>query len=150
MIVYTITSPPDFSQRDFRIKPTFNHSVRGGFGSGGVLLGSPRRQPRVPSTSEFRFNKSPHHQKNSNDETSEEAFKFRRGQYFWHARAIIGQAAARAVAQRVQVAEHTLRRHRVHPHTQDDLAPLSAKLRHGPGPHTMHKPASRCVLSLTC
>jgi hypothetical protein len=30
--------------------------------------------------------------------------------------------AARAVAQWVQVAEHTLRRHRVHPHTQDDLA----------------------------
>ena len=39
-------------------------SVRRGFGSGGVLLGSPRRQPRVPSTSECRFNKSPHHQKN--------------------------------------------------------------------------------------
>jgi hypothetical protein len=37
-------------------------------------------------------------------------------------RAMIGQAAARAVAQRVEVAEHTLRRHRVHPHTQDDLA----------------------------
>jgi len=32
------------------------------------------------------------------------------------------KGAARAVAQRVQVAEHTLRRHRVHPHTQDDLA----------------------------
>ena len=31
-------------------------------------------------------------------------------------------AAARAVAQRVQVAEHTLRRHRVLPHTRDDLA----------------------------
>ena len=41
------------------------HSVRRGFGSGGVLLGSPRRQPRVPSTSECRFNKSPHHQKNA-------------------------------------------------------------------------------------
>jgi hypothetical protein len=27
-----------------------------------------------------------------------------------------------AVAQRVQVAEHTLRRHRVPPYTQDDLA----------------------------
>ena len=39
------------------------HSVRRGFGSGGVLLGSPRRQPRAPSTSECRFNKSPHHQK---------------------------------------------------------------------------------------
>ena len=25
-------------------------------------MGSPRRQPRVPSTSECRFNKSPHHQ----------------------------------------------------------------------------------------
>jgi len=60
--------------------------------------------------------------RHSNDEPSEEAFKFRRGQYFWHTRAMIGQAAARAVAQRVQVAEHTLRRHRVHPHTQDDLA----------------------------
>jgi len=35
---------------------------------------------------------------------------------------MIGQAAARAVAQRVQVAEHTLRRHRVLPHTRDDLA----------------------------
>ena len=57
-----------------------------------------------------------------NDEPSEEAFKFRRGQYFWHTRAMIGQAAARAVAQRVQVAEHTLRRHRILPHTQDDLA----------------------------
>jgi hypothetical protein len=60
--------------------------------------------------------------RHSNDEPSEEAFKFRRGQYFWHTRAMIGQAAARAVAQRVQVAEHTLRRHRVLPHTQDDLA----------------------------
>jgi len=60
--------------------------------------------------------------RHSNDEPSEEAFKFRRRQYFWHTRAMIGQAAARAVAQRVQVAEHTLRRHRVHPHTQDDLA----------------------------
>ena len=26
-------------------------------------MGSPRRQPRAPSTSECRFNKSPHHQK---------------------------------------------------------------------------------------
>jgi hypothetical protein len=33
-----------------------------------------------------------------------------------------GQAAARAVDQRVQVAEHTLRRHRVPPYMQDDLA----------------------------
>ena len=60
--------------------------------------------------------------RHSDDEPSEDAFKFRRGQYFWRTRAIIGQAAARAVAQRVQVAEHTLRRHRVPPYTQDDLA----------------------------
>ena len=55
----------------------------------------------------------------SNDEPSDEAFKFRRG----HTRAAIDQAAARAVAvaQRVQVAEHTLRRYRVPPNTQDDL-----------------------------
>ena len=55
-------------------------------------------------------------------EPSEEALKFRRGQYFWHTRAAIGQAAARAVAQRVHVAEHTLRRHRVPSNVQDDLA----------------------------
>jgi len=54
--------------------------------------------------------------------TSEETFNFRRGQYFWHMRAAIGKAAARAVAQRVQVAEHTLRHHRVFPPMQDDLA----------------------------
>ena len=48
--------------------------------------------------------------------------KFRRGQYFWHTRAMIGHAAARAVAQRVKVAEHTLHRHRALPHTRDDLA----------------------------
>jgi len=48
--------------------------------------------------------------------------KFRRWQYFWHTRAAISQAAARAVAQRVQVAEHTLRRHRIPPSMQDDLA----------------------------
>jgi hypothetical protein len=60
--------------------------------------------------------------RHNNDEPSEAAFKFRRGQYFWRARAIIGQAAARAVAKRVQVAEHTLRRHRVPPYMQDDLA----------------------------
>jgi hypothetical protein len=41
------------------------HSVRRGFGSGGVLLGNPRCQPRAPSTSECRFNKSPHHQKSN-------------------------------------------------------------------------------------
>ena len=34
----------------------------------------------------------------------------------------IGQAAARAVAQRVRVAEHTLRRHRVPTYMQGDLA----------------------------
>jgi len=45
-----------------------------------------------------------------------------RGQYFWHTRAAIGQAAARAVAQRVHLAEHTLRRHRVPSNVQDDLA----------------------------
>jgi len=60
--------------------------------------------------------------RHSNDEPSEEAFKFRRRQNFWHTRAIIGHAAARAVAQRVQVAENTLRRHSVPPYTQDDLA----------------------------
>ena len=36
-----------------------------------------------------------------------------------HTRAAIGQAAARAVAQRVQVAEHTLRRHRAPPSMQE-------------------------------
>jgi len=60
--------------------------------------------------------------RHSNDEPSEEAFKFRRGELFWHTRAAIGQAAARAVAQRVRVAEHTLRRHRVPTYMQDDLA----------------------------
>jgi len=60
--------------------------------------------------------------RHSNDEPSEAAFKFRRGQYFWHTRAIIGQAAARTVAQRDQVAKHTLRRHCVPPYMQDDLA----------------------------
>jgi len=34
--------------------------------------------------------------RHSNDEPSEKAFKFRRGQYFWYTRAMIGQAAARA------------------------------------------------------
>ena len=61
-------------------------------------------------------------QRHSNDEPSEDAFKFRRGQYFWHTRAAIGQAAARAVAQQVHVAEHTLRRHRAPPDVQDELA----------------------------
>jgi len=32
---------------------------------GAFSLGSPRRQPRVPSMSECRFNKSSHHQKQS-------------------------------------------------------------------------------------
>jgi hypothetical protein len=61
-------------------------------------------------------------QQHSNDEPSEEAFKFRRGQKFWRTRAAIGHAAARAVAQRVHVAEHTLRRHRAPTNMQDDLA----------------------------
>jgi len=60
--------------------------------------------------------------RHSNDEPSEEAFKFRRGKYFWHTLTAIGQAAARAVAQRVQVAECTLRRRRVPPSMPDDLA----------------------------
>ena len=53
---------------------------------------------------------------------SEDAFKFCRGQCFWHKRTAIGQGAARAVAQRVHVAEHTLWRHRDPPNMQDDLA----------------------------
>ena len=51
---------------------------------------------------------------------SDEAFKFRRGP-FWHTRAAIGHATALAVARRARVAEHTLRRTRVCPHTHDDL-----------------------------
>ena len=54
-------------------------------------------------------------------EPSEEAFKFRRGQYFWHTRAAIGHATALAVARRARVAEHALRRNRPRLHTQDDL-----------------------------
>ena len=50
---------------------------------------------------------------------SDEAFKSRRGQYFWHTRAAIGHATA--LARRARVAEHTLRRTRAGPHTQDDL-----------------------------
>ena len=42
-----------------------------------------------------------------NEEPSDDTFKFRHGQYFWHTRTAIGHAAARAVAQRVHVAEHT-------------------------------------------
>ena len=41
------------------------------------------------------------------DYHSEDAFKFRRGQYFWHTRAVIGHGAAGAVAQRAKVAGHT-------------------------------------------
>ena len=54
-------------------------------------------------------------------EPSDEAFKFRRGQYFWHTRAAIGHATALAVARRARVAEHTLRRNRAGLHPQDDL-----------------------------
>ena len=54
-------------------------------------------------------------------EPSEEAFKFRRGQYFWHTRAAIGHATALAVACRARVAGHALRRNRPRLHTQDDL-----------------------------
>jgi len=61
-------------------------------------------------------------QQHSNDEPSEDDFKFHRGQYFWHTRAAIGQAAARAVAQRVHVSKHTLRCHSVSPNVQDELA----------------------------
>ena len=53
---------------------------------------------------------------------SDVAVKIRRGQYFWHARAAIGQIAARAVTQRVNVSEHTLRCIRASPNMQDDLA----------------------------
>ena len=45
-------------------------------------------------------------------EPSDEAFKFRRGQYFWHTGAAIGHAKELAVARRTRVAEHTLRRNR--------------------------------------
>ena len=38
---------------------------------------------------------------------------------------LIGHAAARAVAQRVHVAEHTLRRHRAPPTTKDNLVFLA-------------------------
>ena len=46
------------------------------------------------------------------DYHSEVFFNFRRGQYFWHTRAVIGHGAARAVAQCAKVAGHTLRRPR--------------------------------------
>jgi len=65
------------------------------------------------------------------DHPSDEAFKFRRGQYFWHSRSAIGHATARAVGQRVHVAEHTCRLSRAGPHTQDDLLyPPTAPLGH--------------------
>ena len=54
-------------------------------------------------------------------EPSDEAFKFRRGQYFWHTRAAIGHATALAVARRTRVAEHTLRRNRAGLPPPDDL-----------------------------
>lgn len=38
-----------------------------------------------------------------------EAFEWRRGEYFWHMCATTCRAAACALAQRAQVAEHTLR-----------------------------------------
>ena len=55
------------------------------------------------------------------DHHSEDAFKFRRGQYFWHTRAAIGHGAAVAVAQRARVAGHTLRRPRAPPNARDAL-----------------------------
>ena len=55
------------------------------------------------------------------DHHSADAFKFRRGQYFWHTRAVIGHGAAVAVAQRAWVAGHTLRRPRVPPNARDEL-----------------------------
>ena len=55
------------------------------------------------------------------DHHSADAFKFRRGQYFWHTRAAIGHGAAVAVAQRAWVAGHTLRRPRVPPNARDAL-----------------------------
>ena len=54
-------------------------------------------------------------------EPSDEAFKFRRGQYFWHTRAAIGHATALAVARRTRVAEHTLRRNGARLTPPDDL-----------------------------
>ena len=41
--------------------------------------------------------------------------------HFWHARAVIGHSAARAVAQRAKVAGHTLRRPRAAPNVRDAL-----------------------------
>ena len=54
-------------------------------------------------------------------EPSEEAFKFRRGQYFWHTRAAIGHATALAVSLRARLSEHALRRSRPNRHASDDL-----------------------------
>ena len=42
------------------------------------------------------------------DHPSDEDFKFRRGQYFWHTRAAIGHAAAPAIARRARVAVHMI------------------------------------------
>ena len=52
---------------------------------------------------------------------SEDAFKFRWGQYFLHTRAAIGHGAAVAVARRARVAGHTLRRPRAPPNARDAL-----------------------------
>ena len=54
-------------------------------------------------------------------EPSEEAFKFRRGQYFWHTRAAVGHATALAVSRRARLSERALRRNRTNRHTSDDL-----------------------------
>ena len=49
------------------------------------------------------------------------AFKFRRGQYFWHTRAAVGHATALAVSRRARLSERALRRNRPNRHTSDDL-----------------------------
>ena len=54
-------------------------------------------------------------------EPSEEAFKFLRGQYFWHTRAAVGHATALAVSRRARLSERALRRNRPNRHTSDDL-----------------------------
>ena len=54
-------------------------------------------------------------------EPSDEAFKFRRGQYFWHTRAAVGHATALAVSRRARLSERALRRNRPNRHTSDDL-----------------------------
>jgi len=55
------------------------------------------------------------------DSYNEDAFKFRRSQYFWHTRAVICHSASRAVAQRAKVAGHTWRRPRAAPNARDVL-----------------------------